>query len=119
MTHETSMSKIVKIFHRQTDRQTDRPTDIVTYRAAIAAKKTPHSDPGSLHKNRTPCETASVGYSVICLNCKSKNILTTYEGETGRLANVRTSEHIMDLNKNKKESPLVKHKILHHQGEKM
>ena len=80
-------------------------------------KKTPHSDPGSLHKNRTPCETANVGYSIICLNCKAKNILTTYEGETGRLACVRTSEHIMDLNKNKKESPLVKHKILHHKGE--
>ena len=30
---------------------------------------------------------------------------------------MRTSEHIMDLNKNKKESPLVKHKILHHKGE--
>ena len=80
-------------------------------------KKTPHSDPGSLHKNRTPCETANVGYSIICLNCKAKNILTTYEGETGRLASVRTSEHIMDLNKSKKESPLVKHKILHHKGE--
>ena len=26
-THETSMSKIVKIFHRQTDRRTDRQTD--------------------------------------------------------------------------------------------
>ena len=81
-------------------------------------KKTPHSDPGSLHRNRTPCETASVGYSVICLNCRANNILTTYEGETGRLANVRTSEHILDLEKNKKESPLVKHKILHHKGEK-
>ena len=59
----------------------------------------PHSDPGSLHRNRTPCETASVGYSVICLNCKANNLLTTYEGETGRLANVRTSEHILDLEK--------------------
>ena len=26
MTQETSMSKIVKIFHRQTDRPTDKPT---------------------------------------------------------------------------------------------
>ena len=55
MTHETLMSKIVKIFQGPTDRPTDRrtdrptdgptdrptdgPTDIATYRAAIAAKK--------------------------------------------------------------------------------
>ena len=81
-------------------------------------KPTPHSEPGQLRKHRTPCSTQSVGYSVICLECKSKGLKTTYEGETGRSASTRTSEHINDLLKNKKDSPLVKHKNLQHNGEK-
>ena len=43
---------------------------------------------------------------------------STYEGETGHFASIRTSEHITDLMKNKKDSPLVKHKNLQHKGEK-
>ena len=38
---------------------------------------------------------------------------------TGKLeGNIRTSEHIADLMKNKKDSPLVKHKNLQHKREK-
>ena len=81
-------------------------------------KPTPHSEPEQLTKHRTPCSTQSVGYSVICLKCKSEGLKTTYEGETGRSASIRTSEHITDLLKNKKDSPLVKHKNLQHKGEK-
>ena len=33
-THETSMSKIVKIFQGPTDRPTDRPTDMTTPRSS-------------------------------------------------------------------------------------
>ena len=86
--------------------------------ACPLCKPTPHSEPGQLTKHRTPCSTQSVGYSVICLKCKSNGLKTTYEGETGRSASIRTSEHIVDLMKNKKDSPLVKHKNLQHKGEK-
>ena len=34
MTHETLMSKIVKIFQGPTDRRTDRPTDMTTPRSS-------------------------------------------------------------------------------------
>ena len=39
--HLQGQNEAIKlVVHRPTDRPTDRQTDIVTYRAAIAAKKT-------------------------------------------------------------------------------
>ena len=48
------MSKVVKIFHRQTDQQTDRQTDIATYRAAIAAKNNLQLIISMHTRNKTP-----------------------------------------------------------------
>ena len=40
----------------------------------------------------------------------------TYEGETARVLRDRTLEHVKDVEKNKKESPLVKHFKIHHEN---
>ena len=60
-------------------------------------------------KNRIPCGTSNVGYRWICTKCNS-----TYEGESARQNTVRAIEHIKDLQKKKKNSPLFKHLNSHH-----
>ena len=63
--------------------------------------------------NKFSCETANVGYTIICEKCKG-----TYEGETSRKAKVRALEHLKDLEKQKPSNPLVKHiKKSHPQSE--
>ena len=65
---------------------------------------------------RVPCSTESVGYRIVCLTCKQQGKLATYEGETGRPAKVRFSEHIKNLQKNSEHSPLFKHQNNYHPG---
>ena len=60
-------------------------------------------------KTRIPCGTSNVGYRWICTKCKS-----TYEGESARKNNVRALEHLQDLQKHRKNSPLLKHLKVHH-----
>ena len=60
-------------------------------------------------KDRIPCGTSNVGYRWICTKCSS-----TYEGESARMNKVRALEHLKDLKKNKKNSPLLKHLKSHH-----
>ena len=60
-------------------------------------------------KDRIPCGTSNVGYRWICTKCSS-----TYEGESARMNKVRAIEHLKDLKKNKKNSPLLKHLKSHH-----
>ena len=60
-------------------------------------------------KSRIPCGTSNVGYRWICTKCNS-----TYEGESARLNKVRAIEHLKDLQKRRKNSPLVKHLSSHH-----
>ena len=77
-------------------------------------KKTSVSDPGNKATYRTPCSTEGVGYRIVCMNCKEKGKLSTYEGETGRPAKVRFIEHIKKLNKKSELSPLHKHQTNNH-----
>ena len=63
-------------------------------------------------KNIAKCKIANVGYRFKCTLCKA-----TYEGETARVSRDRAVEHLKDLEKSKKESPLVKHFELHHENE--
>ena len=62
-------------------------------------------------KNIGKCKIANVGYRFICNVCNA-----TYEGETARVLRDRTLEHVKDVEKNKKESPLVKHFKIHHEN---
>ena len=48
-------------------------------------------------------------YRWICTKCKS-----TYEGESARQNTVRAIEHLKDLQKNRRNSPLMKHLRVHH-----
>ena len=58
---------------------------------------------------KIPCGTQNVGYRWTCTKCNS-----TYEGETARKCNVRALEHLKDLQKCKKNSPLLKHLEVSH-----
>ena len=60
-------------------------------------------------KNGIPCGTQNVAYRWICTKCKS-----TYEGESARQNTVRAIEHLKDLQKNRMNSPLMKHLRVHH-----
>ena len=62
-------------------------------------------------KNVAKCKIANVGYRFKCTLCKA-----TYEGETARVFRDRTVEHFKDIEKSRKESPLVKHFQIHHQN---
>ena len=79
-------------------------------------KKTSVSETGDKPTYRVPCSTESVGYRIVCLTWKQQGKLATYEGETGRPAKVRFSEHIKDLQKNSEHSPLFKHQNNYHPG---
>ena len=63
-------------------------------------------------KNISKCKIANAGYRFICNVCNA-----TYEGETARVLRDRTLEHVKDVQKNRKESPLVKHFNIHHEND--
>ena len=62
------------------------------------------------------CNTNNVGYRWICITCKEKNVTKAYEGETGRSARTRGSEHLKELEKKKVNSVLYKHKLTDHKN---
>ena len=64
-------------------------------------------------QNIAKCKLANVGYRFTCTFCNA-----TYGGETARVSRDRASKHLKDLEKTKKESPLVKHFELYHKLEK-
>ena len=68
---------------------------------------------------KIPCSTNNVGYRWRCLTCKERDIVKVYEGETGRSARLRGSEHLKDLEKKREKSVLLKHKISDHPTEKV
>ena len=80
-------------------------------------KKTSVSETGDKAVYRVPCSTESVGYRIVCIDCKNNGKLATYEGETGRPVKVRFSEHIKKLKQQSDQSPLYKHQVLHHPKE--
>ena len=55
------------------------------------------------------CSAHSVGYRFKCEECDY-----TYEGETYRKIAVRSAEHVSQLEKESKQSPLWKHTLEHH-----
>ena len=58
-----------------------------------------------------------MGYRWRCLTCKEKDIVKVYEGETGRSARIRGTEHVKDFEKKKEKSVLFKHKLTDHKDE--
>ena len=58
-----------------------------------------------------------MGYRWRCLTCKEKDITKVYEGETGRSARIRGTEHVKDFEKKKEKSVLFKHKLTDHKDE--
>ena len=80
-------------------------------------KKTSVSETGDKPTYRVPCSTESVGYRIVCIDCQMNGKLAAYEGETGRPAKVRFSEHIKQLKQQSDQSPLYKHQALHHPRE--
>ena len=58
------------------------------------------------------CRMHNVGYRISCDSCNM-----TYEGESHRMISVRASEHVRDLRKGAKNSPLYKHRISQHPNE--
>ena len=64
------------------------------------------------------CETNSVGYRITCESCLGAGQFVHYEGETGRNAYSRGLEHRDDLKSEKEDTPLWKHCLLAHNGEK-
>ena len=63
-------------------------------------------------KNIAKCKIANPGYRFICNVCNA-----THEGETARVLRDRTLEHVKDVQKNRKESPLVKHFDIYHEND--
>ena len=63
------------------------------------------------------CNTNNVGYRWSCVTCKEKDIVKVYEGETGRSARIRGTEHVKDFEKKKEKSVLFKHKLTDHRDE--
>jgi hypothetical protein len=64
------------------------------------------------------CEQNSAGYRIKCERCLEMGKYVHYEGETGRNAYSRGLEHQEDLRNEKEDSPLWKHCVLEHNGEK-
>ena len=53
-------------------------------------------------------------YQATCLECKSNNITTRYEGETGFNSAYRLSQHVTDIEKKSRKWALSKHLIDKH-----
>ena len=65
---------------------------------------------------RVPCNTNNVGYRWICVTCEENDTVKVYEGETGRSARLRGSEHLKQLQNGSEHSALYKHKMTEHEN---
>ena len=71
-------------------------------------------DPGEV---KVACSTNNVGYRWRCVTCKENDTDKVYEGETGRSARLRGSEHLRQLENKSENSVLFKHlKTAHKNG---
>ena len=66
---------------------------------------------------KIPCNSNNVGYICRCVTCQERDKTKVYEGETGRSARIRGSEHLKDFEKQRTNSVLFKHKISDHPNE--
>ena len=66
---------------------------------------------------KVACNTNNVGYRWRCMTCAEKDTVEVYEGETGRSARLRGTEHLKQLEKKSEKSVLFKHKMAAHQNE--
>ena len=60
----------------------------------------------------------NVTYRISCLGCLKNNVIADYTGESSRTLYCRGAEHEAALRDEDERSPLWKHSVLHHQGEK-
>ena len=63
------------------------------------------------------CRRSGVTYQILCLECKNNGIVAQYKGESGRNMYCRGKEHLSDLRKKSKSSPLWKHCLEVHGGD--
>ena len=63
------------------------------------------------------CNTNNVGHRWRSMTWKESNIVSVYEGKTGRSARTRGAEHLKELEKKKHKSVLYKHKLTNHENE--
>ena len=70
-------------------------------------------------ERKISCRANNVGYRWLCVTCKEKDIVKVYEGETGRSARLRGSEHLKDLEKKRDKSVLYRHKLADHPHEEV
>ena len=64
------------------------------------------------------CEKNSVGYRISCESCQGRGKWAHYEGQTSRNVYSRELKHQENLKYEKEDSPLWKHCVLEHQGNK-
>jgi hypothetical protein len=57
---------------------------------------------------KIPCNSNNVGYRWRCVTCQERYKTQVYEGETGRSARIRGSEHLKDFEKQRTKSVLFK-----------
>ena len=60
------------------------------------------------------CRQNNVGYGLICHTCSERKIEKVYEGESGRSARLRGSEHLRGFQKNDPKNVIFKHKQSDH-----
>ena len=65
------------------------------------------------------CSKSGSGYRITCQKSPTDNLVAGYEGETGRNPYSRGLEHQNDLRTEKETSPLWKHCMIQHNGDKV
>ena len=64
------------------------------------------------------CMKEGVLYSIRCEDCKKKNVVSEYWGETGRDCFSRGGEHLKGCREKREDNPMWKHIWESHGGEK-
>ena len=68
-------------------------------------------------KNKSAtCSKESIVYKISCDTCANNNISAHYFGESARTTFLRGQEHLLAQEKGQEDSPLTKHDLLHHGG---
>ena len=63
------------------------------------------------------CQRQNLIYEITCITCQRSEKVSIYVGETARTSFDRGAEHLNDLKRKSKESPLVNHQIEDHEGQ--